>query len=77
MNAAFARDPSRVSASYPMETALDPQAVAAGIAGEQSSGTFIALPQEDQALKDRSAARVESLAELEVLVFPLARGSPI
>ncbi len=57
MNTASARDPSRVSASYLMQTALDPQAVAAGIAGEQSFGTFIELPQEDQALKYRSAAR--------------------
>lgn len=48
-----------------METALDPAEVAAGIAGEQSSGTFIALPQEDEALKERAAARVEALDEIE------------
>jgi ribulose-bisphosphate carboxylase large chain len=56
--------PQRVRATYLMETAHDPAAVAAGIAGEQSSGTFVALPQEDEALKERAAARVESLEEL-------------
>ncbi|MFA7666895.1 MAG: ribulose-bisphosphate carboxylase large subunit family protein [Burkholderiaceae bacterium] len=54
----------RVIASYLMETALDPATVAAGIAGEQSSGTFIALPQEDEALLERAAARVEALTEV-------------
>ena len=73
----MARDPNRVTASYLMETALDPQAVAEGIAGEKSSGTFIALPQEDQALKDRSAARVESLCELEVLSGAPLPGSEV
>ena len=57
-------DPQRVRADYVMETALDPAEVAAGIAGEQSSGTFIALPQEDEALKERAAARVEALEEI-------------
>ena len=57
-------DPQRVRASYVMTTALDPTAVADGIAGEQSSGTFIALPQEDEALKARAAARVEALDEI-------------
>ena len=57
-------DPQRVRASYVMTTALDPAAVADGIAGEQSSGTFIALPQEDEALKARAAARVEALDEI-------------
>jgi len=62
-----AADSARVRASYSMETALDPATVAAVIAGEQSSGTFIALPQEDEALKDRAAARVESLTEVASL----------
>jgi ribulose-bisphosphate carboxylase large chain len=48
-----------------MTTSLDPAAVADGIAGEQSSGTFVALPQEDEALKARAAARVETLEEIE------------
>ena len=65
----------RVRASYLMETAFDPAVVAAGIAGEQSSGTFIALPQEDAALKDRAAARVETLTELEMLPGPSLPGA--
>jgi ribulose-bisphosphate carboxylase large chain len=57
-------EPQRVRATYAMQTAKDPATVAAGIAGEQSSGTFVALPQEDEALKARAAARVEALDEL-------------
>ncbi len=64
MSAFAPADPQRVRADYVMETALDPAEVAAGIAGEQSSGTFIALPQEDEALKERAAARVEALEEI-------------
>jgi ribulose-bisphosphate carboxylase large chain len=64
-------DPQRVRADYVMETALDPAEVAAGIAGEQSSGTFIALPREDEALKERAAARVEKLEEI---AMPQASG---
>jgi ribulose-bisphosphate carboxylase large chain len=55
---------NRVRATYLLSTAADPAAVAAGIAGEQSSGTFVALPQEDEALKERAAARVEALEEV-------------
>ena len=45
-----------VTAVYQLTTAADPQRTAAMIAGEQSSGTFIAIPGEDEALKARSAA---------------------
>lgn len=65
----------RVRASYVMDTALDAALVAEGIAGEQSSGTFIALPREDAALKDRAAARVEALTELEPPPGPPLPGS--
>jgi ribulose-bisphosphate carboxylase large chain len=75
MNHGESRDPDRVRASYLMETALAPEIVAAGIAGEQSSGTFIALPQEDKALKDRAAARVETITEMAVLEGPSLPGS--
>lgn len=46
----------RITAIYRLSTSADPQRTAAMIAGEQSSGTFIAIPGEDQALKDRAAA---------------------
>lgn len=67
--------PPRVRACYEMETALAGAAVAEAMAGEQSSGTFIALPQEDEALKERAAARVESLSELGPLDAPSLPGA--
>ncbi len=49
----------RINASYQLSTSADPQRTAALIAGEQSSGTFIAIPGEDEALKARAAATYE------------------
>jgi ribulose-bisphosphate carboxylase large chain len=49
----------RIEAVYHLETADDPEKTAALIAGEQSSGTFVAIPGEDEALKARTAARYE------------------
>ncbi|GJH29397.1 ribulose-bisphosphate carboxylase large subunit family protein [Caballeronia novacaledonica] len=54
----------RIHASYWLETGVDPQQAAEVIAGEQSSGTFIALPNETPELKARSGARVERLEVL-------------
>ncbi|WP_395674947.1 ribulose-bisphosphate carboxylase large subunit family protein [Inquilinus sp.] len=51
----------RIEADYLIETACDPQAATEAMAGEQSSGTFVAVPGETPALKARSAARVERL----------------
>jgi ribulose-bisphosphate carboxylase large chain len=51
----------RVHARYWLETGDDPQRVAEVIAGEQSSGTFTAVPGETAALKERSGARVERI----------------
>lgn len=75
MSSDTGHDPTRIRARYLMETALDPEAVAEAIAGEQSSGTFIALPQEDQALKDRAAARVEALEQIAEVPGPSLPGS--
>ena len=52
----------RIEAVYHLETADDPEQTAALIAGEQSSGTFVAIPGEDEALKARAAARYEITA---------------
>jgi len=52
----------RIEAVYHLETADDPEKTAALIAGEQSSGTFVAIPGEDEALKARAAARYEITA---------------
>lgn len=52
---------TRIEADYVLETYLPPAQAAAIIAGEQSSGTFVAVPGETPELKARSAARVEHL----------------
>ena len=46
----------RFEADYLIETPLDPARAAEVMAGEQSSGTFVRLPGETDALRDRSAA---------------------
>lgn len=51
----------RIYASYWLETGDDPARAAEVIAGEQSSGTFVALATETPELKARSGARVERL----------------
>ncbi|MGF6840098.1 ribulose-bisphosphate carboxylase large chain [Paraburkholderia youngii] len=54
----------RIHATYWLETGVDPQEAADVIAGEQSSGTFIALPNETPELKARAGAQVERLERL-------------
>jgi ribulose-bisphosphate carboxylase large chain len=46
----------RIIATYHLTTHDDPERTASLIAGEQSSGTFVAIPGEDEALKARAAA---------------------
>src|SRR3954465_11444855 len=53
--------PQRIEADYLLETAFDPGQAAEAMAGEQSSGTFVAIPGETPELKARAAARVEAL----------------
>ena len=55
----------RIHASYWLETPDNPARAAEVIAGEQSSGTFVALPNETPELKARSGARVERLEVLD------------
>jgi 3-oxoisoapionate-4-phosphate transcarboxylase/hydrolase len=57
--------PSRIEADYWIETPIDPRVTAETMAGEQSSGTFIAVPGETPELKQRAAARVESIQLLD------------
>ena len=47
---------STINATYELDTAIAPECAADIIAGEQSSGTFVAIPGEDEALKARAAA---------------------
>ncbi|NUO86149.1 MAG: ribulose 1,5-bisphosphate carboxylase [Cupriavidus sp.] len=65
----------RIYASYWLETGDDPGRAAEVIAGEQSSGTFIALPNETPELKQRSGARVERLEVLETADRPSLPGA--
>jgi ribulose-bisphosphate carboxylase large chain len=64
----------RITATYYIETPLDADAAAAVLAGEQSSGTFIAVPGETEELKQRFAARVESVKPLETVDTPALPG---
>ena len=55
----------RIEADYLLETPIVPERAAEIIAGEQSSGTFVAVPGETPELKERSAARVTRLVVLD------------
>lgn len=59
-----------LQATYLLETPLDPAAVAEVLAGEQSSGTFVRVAGESDALRERSRARVDKIEELEPLAVP-------
>ena len=60
----------RIHASYWLETGDDPMRAAEAIAGEQSSGTFLALANETAELKARAGARVERLDVLDSVHEP-------
>jgi ribulose-bisphosphate carboxylase large chain len=64
----------RIYATYWLETGDDPRRAADTIAGEQSSGTFVALPTETPELKARSGARVERLEILDTADKPHLAG---
>lgn len=60
----------RVVATYLVETPHAPEKAAAILAGEQSSGTFVAVPGESAELRQRFAARVERIQEGETVRTP-------
>lgn len=53
-----------IRVTYRIETADDPEAMAAKIASDQSTGTFTDLPGESDAVRARCAARVEAVTPL-------------
>jgi ribulose-bisphosphate carboxylase large chain len=59
-----------IRAVYLIETPLEPAHVAEVLAGEQSSGTFVRVAGETDALRARSRATVEKLEELDSLSRP-------
>ncbi|MET0394008.1 MAG: ribulose-bisphosphate carboxylase large subunit family protein [Chitinophagaceae bacterium] len=65
----------RITATYYIETPLEPEAAAQVLAGEQSSGTFVAVPGETEELKQRFAARVEKVEALETVDTPAIPGA--
>ncbi|WP_159881706.1 ribulose-bisphosphate carboxylase large subunit family protein [Paenibacillus puerhi] len=65
----------RVIASYLVETPYTLEHAAAVIAGEQSTGTFTAVPGETDELKERYGARVEGIEALGEAGEPSLPGS--
>ncbi|UKV15601.1 ribulose-bisphosphate carboxylase large subunit family protein [Thalassospiraceae bacterium SW-3-3] len=59
-----------IEARYLIETPMDPAKIAAIIAGEQSSGTFVRVAGETDELRERCAARVLSVTELDAATEP-------
>jgi ribulose-bisphosphate carboxylase large chain len=57
------RDSRRFRCTYYIE-AVDPARAAAALAGEQSSGTFVAVPGESDRIRERHAAEVVEVREL-------------
>lgn len=64
----------RIRATYLVETPHDLEKAAAVLAGEQSSGTFVSVPGETDALKKRFAARVDGVEHLETVSQPSMPG---
>lgn len=60
----------RIEADYWLETSGDPRRTADIMAGEQSSGTFVAVPGETPELTARAAARIEALDLLDIATTP-------
>ncbi|WP_144139817.1 ribulose-bisphosphate carboxylase large subunit family protein [Paraburkholderia sp. BCC1884] len=63
-------DDATLQADYLIETPLDPARVADIMAGEQSSGTFVRVANESDALRARSRANVLRIEELEAATRP-------
>lgn len=64
----------RLFATYRVETPLPLDQAAETLAGEQSSGTFVAVPGESADLKERFAARVEQIILGEAVDAPSLPG---
>lgn len=66
---------NRVYAQYEVESAFPLEDAIAVMAGEQSSGTFLAVPGETPELKERSGARIEWIRETGVSKQPSLPGA--
>ncbi|PSL27990.1 ribulose-bisphosphate carboxylase large subunit family protein [Dyadobacter jiangsuensis] len=65
----------RITARYYIETPYAVEKAAAVLAGEQSSGTFVAVPGETEELKNQFAAQVEHIEHLETVSEPAIPGA--
>ena len=65
----------RIQATYHIETAYPLAQAAATMAGEQSTGTFLRVPGETDALREQFAATVDSIVETEPAKEPTLPGS--
>ena len=68
-------EPDRIVAKYLIETPLALERAAEAMAGEQSTGTFIALPGETEELHRRHGARVESVVPMGNVGEPSLAGA--
>ncbi len=64
----------RVIATYRIETPYPPERAAEVMAGEQSTGTFVRVPGETDALRERFGAKVERVTDLESVDQPSLPG---
>lgn len=67
--------PDRIRAHYLIETADDPHAAAALMAGEQSAGTFVRVPGETPELLAAHGAQVEALEVIGTVDAPSLPGA--
>jgi 3-oxoisoapionate-4-phosphate decarboxylase len=68
-----------ITLTYLIETAGSPEKLAAKIASDQSTGTFVPVPGETEELKDRVAARVVAIRALQPVAqssFPTVESGP-
>lgn len=68
-----------ITLTYLIETAGSPEKLAAKIASDQSTGTFVPVPGETEELKDRVAARVVAIRALPPVAqssFPTLESGP-
>lgn len=70
-------DHDRIVARYLIETAHPVEQVAEIVAGEQSCGTFVAVPGETEQLKRDHAARVERIRTLDTAAEPALAGATV
>ena len=65
----------RIIAEYLIETPLAFAAAAESMAGEQSTGTFTPVPRETEELRQRFAAKLESVVDSEPVPTPSLPGA--